>query len=471
MKFSLRRVLRGGRAIFGPSTRVTDGSLRASPSTRVTVGSLRASRRIAMIAVAIVVVAAIALPWAHVAPAQERQIPTIRVQRGRVQVTVHATGDLRASRAMQLFVPPAAGSLTIIKLVPSGSALKAGDVIVQFDPSDQEFALEQAEFDLQLAEQERTKAEAETAVRAAEDEVALLKARFAVRRAELDAAANELVGALVAKQNVLLLDEARQRLAQLERDVKSHQATAVASAAVLREKRNKARASVETAKRNIESLEIRAPFDGFVTLRPNMMAFGGIYFGGSMPEYRIGDATNSGQLIADLIDTSRIEVTAKLPEQDRANVNPGQAVEISVDALPEAKLQGSVRTVSGVASRQLFEGGGTRRFDIAFEVQGDTSRIRPGVSAALAIAGPAFENALYIPRPAVFEVAGKPSVYVRTPDGFEPREVKVRAFTHAVAVIEGVDESAEVALVNPNETAGRTSRSASPAPATKRASL
>ena len=32
--------------------------------------------------------------------------------------------------------------------------MKAGDVIVEFDPSDQEFALEQAEFDLQLAEQE-----------------------------------------------------------------------------------------------------------------------------------------------------------------------------------------------------------------------------------------------------------------------------------------------------------------------------
>lgn len=429
------------------------------------------TRRWSMIGATLVVVAGIALAWASVAPAQERDIPTARVQRGRVEVTVHATGDLRATRAMQLFVPAAGGALTIVHLAPSGSEMKAGDVIVEFDPSDQEFQLEQAEFDLRLAEQEIVKAEAEAAVQAADDQVTLLKARFALRRAELDAAANELVGEILAKQNLLLLDEARQKLAQLEHEVKSHATSALASGAVFREKRNKARAAVDVARRNIDNLRVKAPFDGFVTLRPNMMAFGGMYFGGAMPEYRVGDSTGSGQLIADLIDTSRIEITAKLPEQDRANVTAGQAVKVFVDALPDAHLEGSVRTVSGVASRQMFEGGGTRRFDIAFDVKGDISRIRPGVSAALAIAGPAFDNAFYIPRSAVFQVAGKQSVYLRTGTGFEPREVKVRAFTATVAVIEGLDESAEVALVNPNATSGGGGRSAPPVPAMQRAAL
>ena len=427
-------------------------------------------RRLLMIVTATVIVGvAGALIWVTATPALEREIPTARVQRGKVQVTVHAMGDLRAKRSLQLFVPPAAGSLTIIALAMSGSAMKSGDVIVAFDPSEQEFALEQARFDLMLAEQEMVKAEAEAAVQAAEDEVAVLKARFEVRRAELDAAANELVGALVAKQNLLLLEEARQRLAKLEVDLKSHRESAVAAGAVLREKRNKAQAAVDVATRNIESLQIRAPFDGFVTLRPNMMAFGGIYFGGAMPEYRVGDATNSGQLIADLIDTSSIEITAKLPEHDRAHVNPGQAVSVSVDAIPEATLEGTVRAVSGVASRHVFEGGGVRRFDIAFEVRGNLSRVRPGVSAALAIIGPAFEAALFIPRPAVFEIAGKPSVYVRTTNGFEPRAVKVRALTNSIAVIEDLEESIEVALVNPNRGSGSSGTQTPTAPPTQRA--
>ena len=117
-----------------------------------------------------------------------------------------------------------------------------------------------------------------------------------MRRAELDVAApTSWSGAIIAQQNVLLLDEARQRLAQLELDVKSHARPRVASAAVLREKRNKAQLAGRGRRRNIDSLRVRAPFDGFVTVRPN-------YHGlrrhrvpaAPMPEYRVGDATFPG---------------------------------------------------------------------------------------------------------------------------------------------------------------------------------
>jgi multidrug resistance efflux pump len=386
---------------------------------------------------------------ARLSPVGERTVPTARVQKGRVEVTVHANGELRASRIVQLFAPAVGGSLTIVRLAANGGALEAGEVIVEFDPAQQEFAYEQADFDRRLAEQEIAKAEAEAAAEAAEDEVALLKARFEVRRAELDAATSELVGAIEAQRQRLALEDARQRLAQLERDVAGRRETALASVDGLHEKERKARAALETARRTIDALQVRAPFDGFVTLRPNFMAFGGIVFSGAvMPEFRAGDAANPGQPVADLVDTSRLEVTAKLSEYDRANVEPGHSVRVSVDALPGVELEGVVRTISSVASRQMFEGG-VRRFDIAVDVAGDTSKVRPGVSAALAIAGPAFEDALFVPRPAVFDVSGRPSVYLRTARGFEPRAVVVRAFTDTVAVLEGVDESDEIALVAP----------------------
>jgi len=322
-----------------------------------------------------VIGAATAVLWARFA-SNGRFIPTAHAQRGPVHVLVYAKGDLRALRAVPLMVPPIGGLVTIVDLAPSGMAVKAGDLIVAFAPSEQEFALEQATFDLQLADQEIAKAETEAAAQAADDEVSLLKARFEVRRAELDASTNELVGAILAEQHKLLFDEARDRLAQLEVDVKSRRDAATSSQAVLRERRMKAQVALAVARRNIENLQIRAPFDGFVTLRMNTMAFGGVVFSGAvMPEYRVGDTANPGQLVGDLIDTSRVEITAKLPEYDRANVADGQDVRISVDAVPGADLQGKVRSVSGVASRQMF-GGGTRQYDIAIEVAGDTSRIR-----------------------------------------------------------------------------------------------
>jgi multidrug resistance efflux pump len=414
-------------------------------------------------ALALVVVLVIAAALIRgVASAPPKMVPTTHVQQGRVQVTVYTAGDLRASRAVQLAAPPMGGQLQIVQLADTGAVVKAGDVVVEFDAAEQEFNLEQARFDLQLAEQDIVKAETQAAVQTADDGVALLHARYDVRRAELDIQSSELVSAIKAQQNVLTLDEAKQRLAQLEADVKTHAETGGASAAGLQEKRNKAQLSVQVAQRNIDSLHVRAPFDGVVSVRTNFQAFGGIYFGGAMPDYRVGDAAFAGQPIAEVVDSSRIEVAAKLPEQDRANVMAGQTVEVAVDALPDAKLRGTVRSVSGVASRGLFDSG-TRQFDIAFDIIGNPS-VRPGVSAAIAISGQAFDNVLYVPRTAVFEVGGRPTVYIRTAGGFDAHEVRVRAWTDSVAVVENIDASAEVALVNPNAPSGARPKATPPAP-------
>lgn len=422
------------------------------------------TRRYQLAAAVTLFVALAAAVSRGVSPAAPRTIPTTRVQRGRVQVTVYTTGDLRASRAVQLAVPSMGGQLQIVKLASSGAAVRSGDVVVEFDAAEQEFNLEQARFDLRLAEQDLVKADAQAAVQAAEDEVALLHARYDVRRAELDTQSNELVSEIKAKQNVLLLDEARQRLAQLDADVKTHKTTSHASADGSREKRNKAQLAVQIAERNIESLTVRAPFDGYVTVRTNFQAFGGIVFSAAaMPEYRVGDSTFAGQPIADVVDTSRVEVTAKLSEQDRASVAPGQLVEVAVDTLPDERLRGTVRAVSGVASRSMFDAG-TRQFDITFDVGGEAT-VRPGVSAAISIAGPVFDNVLYVPRTAVFDVAGKPTVYVRTADGFDARAIRVRAWTDSVAIVENIDASSEVALVNPNTPSGTRPRPQAPAAA------
>src|SRR5262249_28206964 len=191
-------------------------------------------------------------------------------------------------------------------------------------------------------------------------------------------------------------------------------------------------------------------------------AFGGIGFPGVMPDYRVGDAAFAGQSIADLIDASHIEVTAKLPEQDRANVAVGQAAQVLVDAAPDSTLRGTVRTVSGVASRGVFDAG-TRQFDIAFDVLGRPT-VRPGVSAAVAISGQSYDNVLYVPRTAVFDVSGRPTVYVRSAGGFDAQEIRVRAWTDSVAVVENIDRAAEVALVNPNSPSGARPKTQAPAP-------
>jgi len=211
--------------------------------------------------------------------------------------------------------------LRLVTLAQTGTSVKSESAVVEFDPADQQYTLEQEKMDLAEAEQNIVKIRADAAVQVAQDEVALLTARFDVRRGELDATANEFIGAMDAEKNKLSLEEARRRLAQLQEDVKSRTATNQASLAVALEKRNKALLSMQRAQQVIDSLVIRAPFDGVVSVKENRDASGGmIFYGMILPEYRAGDQIWPGRPVVDVIESGRMEVRAKIDESDRPNL-------------------------------------------------------------------------------------------------------------------------------------------------------
>ena len=173
-------------------------------------------RRLLLAAIVVVILAAIGAAAVAVPrlPARGSTVPTARVAKSPLKLTVHALGDLRAGRTVTMVAPPVGGMLRIVTLVQTGTTVKAGAPVVEFDPADQQYALEQAKSELEEAEQGIVKIRADAAVQASQDEVALLTARFDVRRGELDTTANEFIGTMEAQKNALSLEEARRRLAQ-----------------------------------------------------------------------------------------------------------------------------------------------------------------------------------------------------------------------------------------------------------------
>ena len=393
-----------------------------------------------------------------------KTVPTAHVQRGRVQVTVYTVGDLRASRAIQLAAPPMGGQLQIVQLAETGDAVKAGDVVVEFDAAEQEFNLEQARFDLQLAEQEIVKADAQAAVQVAEDEVALLHARYDVRRAELDLLEQR---AGDRDQGAAERADASTRRSsgwsQLEADVKTHRETTRASADGVREKRNKAQLSVQVAERNIESLHVRAPFDGVVIVRTNFQAFGGIYFGGAMPDYR-----DRRRRVRRPADRRSHRLLAHRSDREAGGTGSRQRV-AGADRRGRGRRAARCdaareRSAASAASRRAACSTRARASSTSRSTSRANPAVRPGVSAAIAISGAAYDNVLYVPRTAVFDVSGRPTVYIRSTGGFDAHEVRVRAWTDSVAVVENIEPAAEVALVNPNTPSGARAKTPPQAP-------
>jgi HlyD family secretion protein len=399
-------------------------------------------------------------------PDQGSTLPTVRAAKSTLKPSVHAIGDLRAGRTLTLIAPPAGGNLRIVRLVLTGMPVKKDEAVIEFDPADQQFALEQAKSELAEAEQEIVKMKADAAVQKAQDDVALLTARFDVRRAELDALGNEFIGAIDAKKNILSLEEARRRLAQLQEDVTSRAATSQASLAVAEEKRNKATLAMQRATQTIESLVLKAPLDGVVSLKENRNAAGGMFFFGMvLPELREGDQVFPGTPVADVIESGRMEVRAKVDENDRGNLTAGQQASVYVDALPGEVFTARVGALSGLASRANFfdTASVSRLFDVTFQFDKPDPRLRAGASARVIIEGKEITGALHVPRQAVFAKNGKNHVFVKTGERFEEREVKVTQRTESRVVVEGLPEGVEIALVDPNTRPGRATQSASPA--------
>jgi HlyD family secretion protein len=429
------------------------------------------SRRILLPLVAIAIVAAVAAAAMAVPglPARRDAVPTARVTKGPLKLRVNATGELRAGRTVTMVTPPVGGMLRIVTLVQTGMPVKTGDVVVEFDPADQQYALEQAKSELAEADQEIVKMKADAAVQGAQDEVAMLTARFDVRRGELDTTANEFVGALEAQKNMLSLEEARRRLAQLLEDVKSRAATNQASLAVSLEKRNKAQLAMQRAQQVIDSLVIKAPFGGVVSLKENRDASGGMIFWGMvLPEYRAGDQIWPGRPVADVIESGRMEVRAKIDETDRLNLVDGQSAVVEVDALPGEKFTARIGQLSGLANRaNFFESASvTRLFDVTLQFDTPDPRLKAGGSVRVTLDGKDLPDAIHVPRQAVFDKNGKNYVFVKTGERFEARDIKVEQRTESRVVISGLGEGTEIALVDPTaRTASAGSPSAPPVPA------
>ncbi|HLJ41152.1 MAG TPA: HlyD family efflux transporter periplasmic adaptor subunit [Candidatus Acidoferrales bacterium] len=396
-----------------------------------------------------------------------QDIPVAAVKQGELQPKVYTTGELRATQTAMLIAPPiAGGTLQIIQLVKTGTPVKKGDVVVAFDPSQQQYNLEQAQSDFAQAEQEIVKAKDDSAVQTAQDQTALLKATFAVRQAELDVSKHEIVSSIDAQKNQLTFDEAKRALAQLQQDIQSHAASNQATVAVDNEKRNKASLAMHQAEENIANMQVKSPIDGLVVVRENENASGGFFFGGmSLPEYQVGDQIGPGNVVADVIDIGQMEIAAQVGEADRANLKIGQSVEAKVDALPGLAVRGKVKTLAGMSGGFFFDEDAAHKFSVTVQLTQANAELRPGFTTRLVILGDPLKHALYVPRQAVFQKDGKATVYVKTGGGFDAREIKIRYVTEGLAVIDGLKEGAQVALIDPTQkSAGSKPGASGPAP-------
>lgn len=406
-----------------------------------------------LLLLALALVAAVALTWGGIRIARTvsatatAETPSTRVKLGPVAITVAARGDIQGGNP-EMLTAPMVGSdtLTVTSLRQPGELVEAGDVVVQFDTTQQEFNMREAEADLAEAQQKIVQTEADNQASDEETRYALEAARLQVALAELEVRKNGLVARTQARDNDIALEAAKNRLRQAEQDIANRKTTTAAGLAIQRAAENRSRMLADMARKNIESMTLKAKTSGYVNLQANTFGLSMITSGMTLPSVQLGDSVRPGMAVAQLFDMQSWEVSAKVAELDRGHLSVGQPVSIAVVALAGKSFPGQVKSL-GSTSGQPWD----RRFECRITLDRPAPELRPGMTSNLVITAEKLENVLWVPSQALFERDGRSFVYLKMPDGFTPRDVTLVKRSESQAVLTGVKEGDVVALSNPSE--------------------
>ena len=382
------------------------------------------------------------------------EVPSTAVKRGDIVVTVTAKGELQGGNSEVLTAPAAGGNdVAITTLRAAGELIKAGDIVAQLDTTEQEFRMREADADFSEAEQQVLQSEAEAVAKEEETRYQLLQAQADVQLSELDVRRNELLPSMVQKQNNLAMSAARDRLRQIERDSGSRQATAAAGVAMQKAVLERARLKRDTAKSNIDQLTLKAKSAGYVALMTN--SDGNWMWGSLLPVYKVGDVVRAGVAIAQIPDLKNWDVSTRIGELDRGHLAEGQTAEMTVVALPGRKFKGKVKNIGGTQGPPW-----DRRFECKIAIEDPAAEMRPGMSARVTITTQRLPDVPWIPSQALFESDGRTFVYLNTPRGFTPKDVKLVRRSESQVVVEGLEKGQVVALANPDQAVKKTSKPA-----------
>jgi multidrug efflux pump subunit AcrA (membrane-fusion protein) len=378
---------------------------------------------------------------AHVAA-----LPTTRVKRGDVSLTVAAKAELRGGNSEELAAPMTGDTeMHITFLRKPGELVKEGDAVLELDTTDQAYKLKEAKADLAEAEQQVRKARADGDAQQEENDYALLKAKGDIRQAELDCRKNPMLSAIAAKQNDLAFKSAKDRLAQLEQDLANYKATGEAGIAIQEAARKKAEVQAATARKNIDAMTIKAHRSGYMAIRQNTNT-NMFYTGMALPPFRVGDRVNPGMVVAEIPDLQSWELGANIGELDRGHLAIGEKVDVHVVAVPFRQFHGHVKDLGGTTGPPW-----DRHFECKIALDDPSPELRPGMNAKVVVNSEALRNVLWVPGQAVFESDGRTYVYAKSGYGFAPADVKLVRRGESQAVITGVAEGQVVALANPDQ--------------------
>lgn len=166
----------------------------------------------------------------------------------------------------------------------------------------------------------------------------------------------------------------------------------------------------------------------------------------------VGATVHERQDIIKMPDLSTLALKIRVHESVVDKVKVDMPARIRVDAFPNRKFTGKVLRVAILPNTSSsWLNPDLKEYDTEISIEGDTTGLKPGMSAEVDIDVKTLKNVLQVPVQAIGAHNGKTVVYVVRPDGSEePREVVTgEANDKFVEILSGVTEGERILMEAP----------------------
>ena len=417
------------------------------------------------------------------------ETPTAIVKRMTIPDIVVEQGTIESQQSINGNCEAEGYEFKIIKIVPEGTKVNKGDVVVEFDSAqvikditEQELEVQEAESDVQEAEQnvKVQQNENETNIRQAKQEFDMavidlnkyIKGDFEVSKSENEALISEAqekvdearrgyenMRALVKKgfRQFEQLREAEQVVRSAELRLKQSKQKYkillefehVKSLAQFKSKKEEAEFKLKVAKETAEaklaqvkdSLDYRKRrlkrrVERLDRYRKNLEKFkieapdsGTVVYSAERhwraEEIREGAKVYQNQTVFTLPNMRKMQVAVDIHESIISRLKPGLPATIKVDSFSGLPLKGRVTKVAPLAQQTMFAASKTYKVIVKIDDFPEDVALKPGMSAQVEILCGRYPNVIAVPLQAVASNAGKKFVYLKNGRQFELQEVSV----------------------------------------------
>ncbi len=401
-------------------------------------GSLSIRTRIAALSAA----ALVALTVCACATPPDASIPVFEVESRPFQHRVTAEGRLQATHSTKLSVPSEVErAVRLAWLANEGTHLSSGDVVARFDAKAMTEKLEDGQRDLRSSDLEIERTDIES-------QVTLTSLRKDLRVADIElehARSFQKVDDQVFSRRDIqedAIDEflAEDRKQHAEMSADTQRSLSKTERELLEIQRRQAQITIEQAQTGLQALEIIAPHDGVLTLTRNWR--------GEPP--RVGLEMWRGQELGEIPDLSKMEAQVYVLEADAGGLGEGKDAEVVIEAFPDRVFPAKITSVEAVAQPR-FRGSPVQYFGVVLEFETtDIEVMKPGARVRAKLFLEQRDEAVVVPRQAIFRNGPEARVFVRNGRKFEPRKVQVGPTSLGSVVVEsGLEPGEVVALAKP----------------------